>query len=307
MLDLSIIIVNWNAQDLLTKCLRCVESTVKKTTYEIIVIDNASTDGSQEMIRRDFPKVKLIANTENAGFATANNQGMKISQGRCILLLNSDAFVKDETIDQMIAFMDEHPEAGMSSCQLLYEDGRLQPSCYSFPSLSTEFYTALQLDKLFAKNREFGKYLMTYWDFSDVREVDAIMGAFMLVRKTAIDQVGMMDENFFMYSEETDWCFRFKKHGWKTLYTPHVQTVHLWGGSSKRMKVEMFLQLYRSKVQFFRKHYGALSAFFLKLILGFGCLLRIGPGLLYYRRSPDPAKRDKHQAFQKLLRALPAF
>ncbi len=307
MLDVSIIIVNWNAQDLLAKCLRCVESTVKKTTYEIIVIDNASTDGSQEMIQRDFPQVRLIDNAVNAGFATANNQGMKISQGRYDLLLNSDAFVKDETIDEMVAFMDAHPEAGMSGCQLLYEDGRLQPSCYSFPSLSTEFYTALQLDKLFAKNREFGKYLMTYWDFNDVREVDAIMGAFMLVRKTAIAQVGMMDDSFFMYSEEMDWCFRFKKNGWKTLYNPNVQAVHLWGGSSKRMKVEMFLQLYRSKVKFFRKNYGALWAFLLKLILVFGCLLRIGPGLIYYRRSSDPNKRDKHQAFQKLLQALPAF
>jgi len=307
MLDLSIIIVNWNAQDLLAKCLRCVESTVKNVSYEIIVIDNNSDDGSQEMIRRDFPQVKLIANTQNAGFATANNQGMKISQGRYFLLLNSDAFVENETIDQMVEFMDAHPEAGMSACQLLFEDRRLQPSCYSFPSLTTEFYTALQLDKLFAKNREFGKYLMTYWDFSDIRAVDTIMGAFMLVRKTAIDQVGMMDENFFMYSEETDWCYRFHKQDWKTLYNPHVQTVHLWGGSSKRMKVEMFLQLYRSKVQFFRKHYGALSAFFLKLILAFGCLLRIGPGLIYYRRSSDPNKRDKHVAFQKLLQALPAF
>jgi GT2 family glycosyltransferase len=307
MFDVSIIIVNWNAQDLLAKCLRCVEATVKQVTYEIIVIDNNSNDGSQEMILRDFPQVKLIANTENAGFAKANNQGMEISQGRYFLLLNSDAFVKDSTIDEMVKFMDTRPEAGMSACQLLYEDGRLQPSCYSFPSLTTEFYTALQLDKLFAKNREFGKYLMTYWDFNDVREVDAIMGAFMLVRKTAVDQVGVMDENFFMYSEETDWCYRFNRQGWETLYNPHVQAIHLWGGSSKRMKDEMFLQLYRSKVQFFRKHYGTLSAFALKLILGFGCLLRIGPGLLYYRRSSDPNKRDKHQAFQKLLQALPAF
>jgi GT2 family glycosyltransferase len=307
MFDLSIIIVNWNAQDLLAKCLHCVEATVKNVSYETIVIDNNSTDGSQEMIRRDFPNVTLIANTENAGFARANNQGMEISQGRYTLLLNSDAFVKDETIDRMVAFMDEHPEAGMSGCQLLYEDSRLQPSCYSFPSLTTEFYTALQLDKLFAKNREFGKYLMSYWDFNDVREVDAIMGAFMLVRKMAVDQVGMMDDSYFMYSEEMDWCFRFKKRGWKTLYNPYVQTVHLWGGSSKRMKVEMFLQLYRSKVEFFRKNYGPLSASGLKLILGFGCLLRIGPGLIYYRRSSDPNKRDKHQAFQKLLQALPAF
>jgi hypothetical protein len=224
-----------------------------------------------------------------------------------VLLLNSDAFVQEQTIDTMVKFMDEHPEAGMSACKLLYEDGRLQPSCYAFPSLRTEFYTALQLDKVFRRSREFGQYLMTWWDFGDMRDVDTVMGAFMLVRRAVIEQVGAMDESYFMYSEEFDWCYRIKKQGWKILYNPAVQTIHLWGGSSQRVRVEMFLQLYRSKVAFFRKHYGALSARLLKLILGFGCLLRVGPGMLYYRRSADPNQREKHAAFQKLLQVLPAF
>jgi GT2 family glycosyltransferase len=303
MLDLSIIIVNWNAKDLLRRCLDAVISTTKQTSYEIIVVDNHSGDGSQDMLRQDFPNVQLIANDNNVGFAGANNQGMAISKGRYILLLNSDAFVKEQTIDKMVQFMDEHPEAGMSACKLLYEDGSLQPSCYSFPSLLTEFYTALQLDKLLKRSPEFGKYLMTWWDFNEVRDVDTVMGAFMLVRRDVIEQVGLMDEGYFMYSEEFDWCYRIKKQGWKILYNPAVQTIHLWGGSSQQVRVEMFLQLYRSKVTFFRKHYGALPALLLKLILGFGCLLRVGPGALYYRRKQP----DKHQAFQKLLQALPAF
>jgi GT2 family glycosyltransferase len=307
MLDLSIIIVNWNAQALLRDCLEHVHKTVTQTQYEIIVIDNNSTDGSQDMLKRDFPAVRLIENTDNAGFAHANNQGMAISQGRYILLLNSDAFVGENTIDTMIQFMDARPQAGMSACQLLNQDGSLQPSCYSFPSLTTEFYTALQLDKLFPRSPEFGRYLMTYWDFDAVRSVDAVMGAFMLVRREVVDQVGMMDDSYFMYSEEFDWCYRIRQHGWDILYNPAVQTVHLWGGSSQQVRIEMFLQLYRSKVRFFRKNYGARSARLLKLVIGFGCLLRIGPGAVYYLRAASPEKREKHRAFQQLLRTLPAF
>lgn len=307
MLDVSIIIVNWNGKDLMRRCLDAVIATTRRVSYEVIVVDNASTDGSQDFLKQTYPDVRLIENTDNAGFAGANNQGMAISEGRYVLLLNSDAFVGEGTIDTMVQFMDEHPDAGMSACKLLYDDGRLQPSAYAFPSLLTELYTALQLDKVFARSREFGKYLMTWWDFDEVREVDTVMGAFMLVRREVVDQVGVMDTSYFMYSEEFDWCYRIKQQGWKILYNPAVQTVHLWGGSSQRVRVEMFLQLYRSKVTFFRKHYGAVSANLLKLILGIGCLLRIGPGMIYYRRSSDPNKREKHRAFQQLLQALPAF
>ncbi len=307
MLDVSIIVVNWNAQDLLRKCLQCVQTTVQQVTYEIIVVDNASTDGSQAMVRNEFPAVIQIENSDNAGFTRANNQGIAISQGRYILLLNSDAFVENHTIDAMVEFMDNHPEAGMSGCKLLNEDGSLQPSCYTFPSLTTEFYTALQLDKLLAQHREFGKYKMSWWDFNDVRDVDAVMGAFMLVRREVIEQTGGMDESYFMYSEEVDWCYRIKQQGWKILYNPEAQAVHLWGGSSQQVRVEMFLQLYRSRVAFFRKNYGGASAFLLKMILGFGCLLRIGPGMVYYLRVVDAKQREKHKAFQKLLTALPAF
>ena len=307
MLDLSIIIVNWNAQDLLEKCLRCVKDTTRQASYEIIVVDNASSDDSVVMVRRDFADVVLIENTRNVGFAGANNQGMQVAQGRYWLLLNSDAFVEENTLDAMVAFMDAHPEAGMSACKLLYEDRRLQPSCYAFPTLKTEFYTALQLDKLFPKSPEFGGFLMTFWDFDDVRAVDAVMGAFMLVRREAVAQAGMMDDSYFMYSEEVDWCYRFKKAGWRILYNPAVQAVHLWGGSSKQVRVEMFLQLHRSKIEFFRKNYGGLSALLLKGIMGFGALLRVGPGAVYYLTSSDPAKRQKHEAFRRLLTALPAF
>ncbi|MBI5666461.1 MAG: glycosyltransferase family 2 protein [Chloroflexi bacterium] len=303
--DVSIIIVNWNTSDLLAKCLRCVETTTRQVSYEVWVVDNASTDGSVDRVRREFPYVHLIANTDNVGFARANNQAIKLATGRYVLLLNSDAFVKDNTIDYMVQFMDAHPQAGMAGCKLLYEDGRLQPSCSMFPTLATEAYIALGLDKLFPRSKIFGRYMMTDWDYSDTRAVDVIMGAFMLVRAEAIQQVGLLDEGFFMYSEEVDWCYRFKQAGWEILFTPDVETVHLWGGSSKAVKVETLIRLYRSRVQFFRKNYGSVTAALYKGILAFNCLVRIGPGAAYYLLRP--ASRQKHYAFRQLLRALPGF
>ncbi len=305
MLDLSIIIVNWNTSDLLAKCLRCVETTVRDVSCEIWVVDNASTDGSPDMVRRDFPNVRLIANPQNVGFARANNQALKVAEGRYALLLNSDAFVSERTIDHMVRFMDARPDAGMAACKLLYADGRLQPSCSRFPTLRTELNIALGRDKLFPKSPMFGRYMMTDWDYSDIREVDVIMGAFMLVRAEVMQQIGLMDEAFFMYSEEVDWCYRCKQAGWKIYFTPEVETVHLWGGSSQAVKVETLIRLYRSRVQFFRKHYGSLTAALYKGILAFNCLVRLGPGAVYYLLRP--ASRQKHAAFRRLLRALPGF
>lgn len=305
MLDVSVIVVNWNTRELLAKCLRCVQDTVQRVSCEIIVIDNASSDDSVAMVRRDFPAVRLIANTENVGFARANNQGIPLAQGRYVLLLNSDAFVRPNCIDRMVAFMDAHPKAGMAGCKLLYEDGRLQPSCARFPTLLTELFTAFGLDKLFSRSKLFGRYLMTDWDYNDTRPVDVIMGAFMLVRREVIQQIGMLDESFFMYSEEVDWCYRCQQAGWQVLFTPEAETVHLWGGSTGSIKVETLLRLYRARVQFFRKHYGRLSAFLYKCILGLNALIRVGPGALYYLRKP--ATRQKHYAFRRLLAAIPSF
>jgi hypothetical protein len=306
MLDLAIIVVNWNTKDLLARCLRCVEDTVKKVSYQTIVVDNASGDGSPEMVRRDFPTVRLIANKENVGFAKANNQALNV-EARYILLLNSDAFVHEHTIDHMVAFMDQHPEAGMAGCKLLYGDGRLQASCATYPTLASELFIALGLDKLFPKSKLFGRYLMTDWDYNDTREVEVIMGAFMLARAEAIRQVGPLDEAFFMYSEEVDWCYRFQQQGWKIYFCHAVEATHLWGGSSQQVRVETLLRLYRSRVLFFRKHYGGLTASLLKFILTVNCLIRIGPGALYYYSRNNPVTRQKHYAFRQLLRALPSF
>ena len=306
-MDLSIVVVNWNTSDLLAQCLRSVYDTTGNLDFEVIVVDNASTDGSPEMVRQEFPDATLIANTENLGFAKANNQAILRSLGRYVLLLNSDAFVQENTVEHVVAFMDAHPEAGMAGCKLLYEDGRLQYSCTKFPTLFTELCIATQLDRLFPKSRSCGRYPMKYWDL-DVREVDVILGAFMLVRAAAIDEVGLMDERYFMYSEEVDWCYRFKEKGWKIYFYPHSEAIHLWGGSTGRIRIEMLTQMYKSRIAFFRKHYGRRSVTLLKLLIGLGCLLRIGPGALYYfSRAGSPQIRQKYRAFWHLLRALPAL
>lgn len=307
MTDLSVVIVNWNTREFLSRCLRSVYDTTLDLDFEVIVVDNGSTDGSQEMVRRDFPGVSLIVNTENKGFAKANNQAIGRSRGRYVLLLNSDAFVRENAIEHTVAFMDGHPEAGMAGCKLLFEDGRLQPSCYAFPTLFTEFFIAVGLDRLFPRSRLFGKYGMTYWDFDDIREVDVILGAFMLVRATAMDEVGLMDERYFMYSEEVDWCYRFREKGWRIYFYPHVEAVHLGGGSTRQVRAGMLIRLYGSRIEFFRKHHGRMSARLLKLVIGFNCLLRIGPGAWYYFRSDDPQIRQKHRAFWRLLRVLPTL
>ncbi|MBZ0275463.1 MAG: glycosyltransferase family 2 protein [Anaerolineae bacterium] len=307
MVDVSILVVNWNTRDLLARCLRAIQDTVKQVAYEVIVVDNHSNDGSQEMVKRDFPQVRLIENQENVGFARANNQAMEAAHGRYMLLLNSDAFLGEGALDVMTAFMDSHPDAGMASCKLVYEDGSLQRSCATFPTLMTEFYIALGLDKLFPHSKTFGRYLMTDWNYDDTRPVEVIMGAFMLVRATAIEEVGMMDEGFFMYSEEVDWCYRFEDAGWKVYFHPDVQAIHIWGGSSRAVKVETLIRLYRSRVQFFRKHYGHSDAWLYKGILIFNALVRVVPGALYYLTRGTPEARQKHAAFVQLLRAIPGF
>ena len=252
----SILIVSWNTREVLRDCLRTVYGQMKVVPFEVIVVDNASTDGSVEMVRQDFPQAILRANTTNRGFAAANNQGIGVAQGRYILLLNSDTLVLDGAIDKMVAFADEHPEAAGAACQVLNPDRTWQPTCFMFPSAPNLLLGALYLNKLFPRNRFFGRERMTWWDGRDVRAVDVVAGCFLLVRREAIAQVGVLDESYFMYGEESDWCYRFHKAGWKVLYSPSAQIVHLGGASSARVKGPMCLQLRASTLLFVRKHMG---------------------------------------------------
>jgi GT2 family glycosyltransferase len=306
--DLSIIIVNWNTQDLLDRCLKAIYSTLSSLSAEVIVVDNASTDGTQDFVRRDYPQVKLIVNKQNLGFARANNQGLRLAQGRYHLLLNTDAFVHQGALKTMVRFMDEQPEAGAAGCRLYYEDGSLQRSCTSFPTLSTELWQAFWLDRLFPASPTFGKYWMTYWEFNDTREVDSIIGAFMMLRPEAISEVGGFDPGFFMYSEEVDLCYRLKQRGWKVMFTPKATATHIWGGTSKRIPEETtFLRLYGSRMHFFRKHYGLAAASLFKVILLVGSLVRVfgGSAVFLMRRNINTLRVTRN--YLALLRSLRAL
>jgi GT2 family glycosyltransferase len=303
--DLSIIIVNWNTRDLLSRCLKAVYSNLGKLDAEVLVVDNASSDDSIEYIQREYPQVRIFQNEDNIGFSRANNRGIAEARGRYYLLLNTDTFVHPNALETLVRFMDEHPEAGAGGCRLYYEDGSLQRSCTSFPTLSTELWQALWLDRIFPESKIFGKYWMTYWDFNDVREVDSIIGACMMLRRETINEVGAFDESYFMYSEEVDLCYRMKKAGWKVLFTPKATATHIWGGTSKRIQEETtFLRLYRSRMKFFRKHYGRPAAFGFKLVLTVGSFMRVAGGIAYFllRKNRNTLKNTRN--YWRLLRSV---
>jgi len=258
-MDVSIIIVNWNTKGLLRDCLTSIYEQAGPVDYEVIVVDNASTDGSVETVKNDFERVILIENLENRGFAAANNQAMAVAKGRYVVLLNSDTVVLDNCIANMVSFADAQPQAGVIGCRVLNPDATLQPTCFMFPSVLNMLLSSTYLYRLFPKNKFFGRERMTWWDGSGVREVDVVRGCFMLVRREAIEQVGVMDERFFMYGEETDWCYRFRQNGWKVMFSPVGQIIHFGGASSKRVKFEMVLQLRGSILLFMKKNRNRIS------------------------------------------------
>jgi GT2 family glycosyltransferase len=278
--DLSIIIINFNAEELILRCLQAVYNTIGSLDCEVIVVDNASTDDSINVVRKAYPQVRLFCNQENIGFARANNQALQVARGQYFLLLNSDAFVHEGAIVTLIKFMESHPDTGAAGCRLVYEDGSLQRSCYSFPTPITELWQTLWLDRLFARSPVFGKFRMTYWDFNSDRDVDWVMGAVMILRKEAIDQVGLLDEEYFMYSEEMDLCYRLKQAGWKVSFVSEATATHLWGGTSRQNKELAFIRLYKSRVMFSRKHYGYLTTILYKMVLFAGSLIRVLGGAI---------------------------
>jgi GT2 family glycosyltransferase len=257
--DVSVIIINWNTRGLLRDCLESVYEQAGDVEFEVIVVDNASTDDSVDMVRKDFEQVKLIENAENRGFATANNQAMAVANGRYVLLLNSDTVVLDDAIARTVEFADVHPRAAVTGCRVLNPDSTLQPTCFMFPSILNMLLSSTYLYKVFPTSRFFGRERMTWWDRNDVRQVDVVTGCFMLVRRSAIDKVGMMDERFFMYAEETDWCYRFKENGWEVVFTPAARIIHLGGQSTAKRPVAMIVQLRLSILRFIRKHRGLLA------------------------------------------------
>ncbi|NRF96237.1 glycosyltransferase family 2 protein [Paenibacillus frigoriresistens] len=255
-MDLSIIIVNFKTRDLTLACLQSVFSSATSYTYEVILIDNASNDGIIPVTTEQFPQVICIANTDNVGFSKANNQGIRIAKGRYVLLLNSDTIVQPDTLDIMLRFMDENPTVGASGCKIVLPDGSLDRACKrGFPTPSASFYYAFGFSKLFPKTPRFNQYQLGYLSPNEAYPIDSLVGAFMLIRREAIEQVGMLDEEFFMYGEDIDWCYRIKEAGWVNYYYPRTQIVHHKGASSRRKPFKIIYEFHRAMILFHNKHY----------------------------------------------------
>ncbi len=255
--DLSIIIVNWNTKQLLRQCLSSIKN--QGENWEIVVVDNASTDDSPRMVEDEFPEAQLLLNETNLGFARANNQGIQASQGRYILLLNSDTIVSGGALTGLMHFMDRHPDAGACGPRLLRPDGAPQP--YAFGGDPTLGYLlARGLKQLL-----FHRYLHD-WATDTVQVVDWVSGACFLARRQAIEQVGLLDENIFMYFEDNDWCLRMRQAGWKVYYNPRVEVIHI-GGQSLAKNPSAQRSYYRSLEYFYAKHYGRLAGWFLRAAL----------------------------------------
>ena len=258
-MDVSIIIVNWNTCDVLRNCLASIYDNTEGFEFELIVIDNMSSDNSVSMIKATFPQVELIENSENRGFAAANNQGIATAKGRYILLLNSDTVILDNAISKTINFADNHPDAAVIGCRVLNPDRTLQPTCFVFPSVLNLFLWTTCLSRLFPRNRFFGREHMMWWNRDNVKEVDVVTGCFMLIRHEAIEEIGLLDERYFIYGEETDWCYRFKQAGWKITFTPDADIIHLGRASTIQVSLKMTLEYVKSMLFFFKKHKSRFS------------------------------------------------
>lgn len=296
----SIILVNHNSREILRKCLKSIGKQTKGIAYEIILVDNNSTDGSAEMVQADFPAVQLIRNSENRGFAAANNQGISRACGDYMLLLNSDTEVLDGAIQKTVEFMERHPDASVVGCRLLNRDGTLQPSCRSFPSVLNLFTESFFLYIIFKRSNLFGKYYMTFFNHESIREVDVVKGAYMMIRKEVFDRVGLFDESYFMYAEEMDFCYRAKKSGHKVFFYPGSQVIHLGGGSIADPQ-RYTRQIYDSQILFFRKHFTGIHRNAVILIKQAGIALRI---VVYFLAAVVTLRSDlvrKSLAYSRLL------
>jgi len=307
--DLSIVIVNWNVRDLLRRCLssvtgRSTRGGQNRLSLQLIVVDNASTDGSVEMLRSEFPQIELIANDRNLGFTRGNNQGISVSDGRYVLLLNPDTEVLDDALGGMVAYMDEHPGVGALGPQLIYADGRVQSSRRRFPRFDTAFLEGTFLQQSFPHSSILRRYYVLDRAEDETQEVDWLVGACLLMRRKVLDEVGPLDERFFMYSEEMDWCYRAKKQGWKVVYLPAARVIHHEGKSSEQVLPVRHIQFQRSKVLFFKKHRGGWLAEALRFYLLFSylwqTLVEILKWLVGHKR---PLRQQRAAAYWQVLRS----
>jgi GT2 family glycosyltransferase len=270
---LSVIIVSYNTREMTLECLRTLYAQLGATTAEVFVIDNASKDGSVEAIHKHFPVVRVIALPENRGFGAANNIAIREAVGDYLLLLNSDAFLKAGALATLIAYLDSHPGAAVVGPRLQNADGSLQLSCYRFPSPFRAVCENLLLTAAFPGNLLVGDYRS--WPHDTERAVDFIIGACWLMRSEAVKAVGLFDEEFFLYAEETDWARRFHDAGWQITFLPQAEAIHLGGGSAGNQSAKVFSEFRRGQERYIRKHHGGFGLWVFRASVITGAVLRI--------------------------------
>jgi len=266
-MDVSVIIVSFNTRGLLRNCLLSIYRETKDVELEVFVVDNCSEDGSADMVEEEFPDVHLIRNHENLGFAMGNNIALGKGRGRYFLLLNPDTQLTNNAIKELVGYMDPHPGVGACGSMLLDGDNNIQMVCRKFSRIIHEVGELTPVINRFRWKFMSRDYLPVEFDYGDTGETDYVQGACLMVRREVVEEVGLLDERFFMYSEEEDWCYRMKQNGWKVMYVPSAVIVHYWGMSTKQRSSEMLVELYRSKLKFFSKNYGYLRGLLLWLSL----------------------------------------
>jgi GT2 family glycosyltransferase len=301
--QVSIVIVAWNAKNFVIECLESLAYLRGKLSFEVIVVDNASTDGAPESVEQLFPDVKLIRNDGNYGFAQANNIGIKRSRGSYLALVNSDARFVDNCFEPMLNYMAEHPDIGLLGPKMLGPEGTYGRSTIRFPTVWNTFCRAMNVDVFFKGWKLFNSYITFEFKHNETRDVETLAGWFWLVRRSALEKVGLLDERFFMYGEDFDWCYRFHQKGERVVFFAGAQAFHYGGASSSAAPPEFTVEQERSNGQFFRKHYGIASRIgvFLTSVLNHAIRL-VGHGLLIVVKPAD--REDSIKKFHRSAACL---
>jgi len=304
--DVSIVIVTWNGKRYALECLESLRMLKSKLSLQVIVVDNASTDGTPEAIRRQYPEVELAENSANLGFAKGNNVGIAMSRGRYVCLLNSDVVVPPGCFETMVDYMDAHSDIGLLGPKMLSPDGGIGPSVMKLPTVWNSLCCALGLHSIFKNSNFFGGYLMPNFPYDKIEDVEVLTGWFWMTPKPALDQVGGLDERFFMYGEDIDWCHRYLKAGWRVVFFPGAEALHYGAASSAQAPTRFYVEMRRANLQYFRKHYGRVRTAGYLLTTWVHELVRIAAyGALYcVKRTQRPDAALKVERSWSCLRWL---
>ncbi len=300
---LAIIIVSWNAGEYLRKCLHSVCATMPVEDFEIWVVDNNSSDGTPDMIEREFPEVNLIRNDRNLGFAAANNLAIRACRARYVCLVNSDVEVLEGCFETLLRYMQKQPDTGVTGPQLLNADGTVQPSCYGHPNRWNTLCHALGLAKLFPGNRWLNGLYGKYWPQTELQAVEAMSACFLVIREQVLEQVGLLDEDFYIYWEDFDFCTRVQDAGWQIVYVPQAKAVHYGGASSANAPVRFMIETERACLHYWRKHHAAPGVLHIGSVIFMRHFLRLIFRSVTFAIKPA-ARADARGKIKKSLAAL---